>query len=170
MLTDKEKKILKNKIKGVSSTNKKITILLNEKLKNDLKNKDEIKKLMKDNIKKCNKEFFFIYNLSSDMWYLAGDKSTDYNFYTKRLILSGILFKLYFKILTLKEYKEEELSKDIDSEILKVGKFNKIKADFLSLFENSSIFNKKKGYKNKGILIFKGCKMPHFSFWLSFFF
>ena len=130
MLTDKEKKLLKNKIKGVSSTNKKITILLNEKLKNDLKNKDEIKNLMKDNIKKCNKEFFFIYNLSSDMWYLAGDKSTDYNFYTKRLILSGILFKLYFKILTLKEYKEEELSKDIDSEILKVGKFNKIKAEF----------------------------------------
>ena len=60
MLTDKEKKTLKNKIKGVSSTNKKITILLNEKLKNDLKNKDEIKNLMKDNIKKCNKEFFFI--------------------------------------------------------------------------------------------------------------
>ena len=147
MLTDKEKKILKNKIKGVSSTNKKITILLNEKLKNDLKNKDEIKKLMKDNIKKCNKEFFFIYNLSSDMWYLAGDKSTDYNFYTKRLILSGILFKLYFKILTLKEYKEEELSKDIDSEILKVGKFNKIKSDFLSLFEKTSIFNKKRVQK-----------------------
>jgi len=150
MLTDKEKKILKNKIKGVSSTNKKITILLNEKLKNDLKNKDQIKKLMKDNIKKCNKEFFFIYNLSSDMWYLAGDKSTDYNFYTKRLILSGILFKLYFKILTLKDYKEEELSKDIDSEILKVGKFNKLKANFLSLFENSSIFNKKKGTRTRG--------------------
>ena len=150
MLSDKEKKILKKKIEGVSSTNKKITILLNEKLKNDLKNKDEIKKLMKDNIKKCNKEFFFIYNISSDMWYLAGDKSTDYNFYTKRLILSGILFKLYFKILTLKEYKVEELVKNIDSEILKVGKFNKIKSDFLSLFENSSIFNKKKGTKTRG--------------------
>ena len=150
MLTDKEKTILKNKIKGVSSTNKKITILLNEKLKNDLKNKDEIKIVMKNNIQKCNKEYFFIYNISSDMWYLAGDKSTDYNFYTKRLILSGILFKLYFKILTLKEYKEEELYKDIESEILKVGKFNKIKANFLSLFENTSIFNKKKGMKTRG--------------------
>ena len=142
MLTDKEKKILKNKIKDISSTNKKITILLNEKLKNDLNNKD--------NIKKCNKEFFFIYNISSDMWYLAGDRSADYNFYTKRLILSGILFKLYFKILTLKEYKEEELSKDIESEILKVGKFNKIKAEFLSLFEKSSFFNKKKGTRTRG--------------------
>ena len=93
----------------------------------------KIRSFIKDNIKKCNKEFFFIYNISSDMWYLAGDKSTDYNFYTKRLILSGILFKLYFKILTLKDYKEEKLSKDIDSEILKVGKFNKIKAEFFSL-------------------------------------
>ena len=150
MLTDKEKKILKKKIEGVSSTNKKISILLNEKLKNDLKNKNQIKKLMKDNVKKCNREFFFIYNLSSDMWYLAGDKSTDYNFYTKRLILSGILFKLYFKILTLKEYQEEELSKNIDSEILKVGKFNKIKAEFSSLFENSGIFNRKKSTKTRG--------------------
>lgn len=150
MLTDKEKKILKKKIEGVSSTNKKITILLNEKLKNDLKNKNQIKKLMKDNVKKCNREFFFIYNLSSDMWYLAGDKSTDYNFYTKRLILSGILFKLYFKILTLKDYKKEKLSKDIDSEILKVGKFNKIKAEFSSLFENSGIFNRKKSTKTRG--------------------
>ena len=150
MLTDKEKTILKNKIKGVSSTNKKITILLNEKLKNDLKNKDEIKIVMKNNIQKCNKEYFFIYNISSDMWYLAGDKSTDYNFYTKRLILSGILFKLYFKILTLKEYKEEELYKDIESEILKVGKFNKIKTEFLSLFEKSSFFNKKKGTRTRG--------------------
>ena len=150
MLTDKEKKILRHKIKGVSSTNKKITILLNEKLKNDLKNKDELKNVMKDNIKKCNKELFYVYNISSDMWYLAGDKSTDYNFYTKRLILSGILLKLYIKILTLKGYKEEELSKDIDSEILKVGKFNKIKAEFLSLFEKTSIFNKKKGTKTRG--------------------
>ena len=38
------------------------------------------------------------------MWYLAGDKSTDYNFYTKRLILSGILFKLYLKYNFLEIY------------------------------------------------------------------
>ena len=150
MLTDNEKKIFQEKIKGVTSTNKKITILLNAKLQHDLKNKDKIKSVMRGNIKKCNKDFFYIYNVSSDIWYLAGDQSTDYNFYTKRLILSGILFKLYFKILTLKEYKEEELSKDIDSEISKVGKFNKIKAEFLSLFENSSIFNKKRGTKTRG--------------------
>ena len=150
MLTDNEKKIFQEKIKEVTSTNKKITILLNEKLQHDLKNKDKIKSVMRDNIKKCNKDFFYIYNVSSDIWHLAGVKSTDYNFYTKRLILSGILFKLYFKILTLKEYKEEELSKDIDSEILKVGKFNKIKGKFLSLFENSSIFNKTRGTKTRG--------------------
>ena len=104
---------------------------------------------MKDKLKKCNKEFFYVYNISSDMWYLAGDKSTDYNFYTKRLILSGILFKLYLKILTLRKYKEEELYQDIQSEIVKVGKFNKVKTEFLSLF-GSNFFNKKKDTKPRG--------------------
>ncbi len=150
MLTDKEKKIFKNKIKGVSSTNKKITILLKEKLQKDLRNKEKIKNNMKDKFKKSNKEFLYLYNTSSDMWYLAGDKSTDYNFYTKRLILSGILFKLYLKILTLREYKEEQLYKDIQSEIVKVGKFNKVKTEFLSLFENSCFFKKKKDPKPRG--------------------
>ena len=150
MLTDKEKKNLEKKIKGINSTNQKITIMLLDKLKSDLKSKDIIKNDIKYKISKCDGEIFYLYNIASDMWYLAGDKSTDYNFYTKRLILSGILFKLYFKILTFKEYKEEKLYKDIESEILKVGKFNKIKAEFLSLFENSSIFNKKKGARTRG--------------------
>ena len=50
MLTDNEKKIFQEKIKEVTSTNKKITILLNEKLQHDLKNKE-----YKSN------EFFFDY-------------------------------------------------------------------------------------------------------------
>ena len=31
-----------------------------------------------------------LYNSVNTMWYLAGDNSTDFNFYTKRLILSGV--------------------------------------------------------------------------------
>ena len=150
MLTDNEKKIFKNKIKEVTSTNKKINILLNAKLQYDLKNKDKIKSIMRDNIKKCNKDFFYIYNVSSDIWHLAGDKSTDYNFYTKRLILSAIFLKLYLKILTLKEYEEDQLSKDIQLEIAKVGKFNKIKSEFLSLLGNAGIFSKKKEPSSRG--------------------
>jgi ubiquinone biosynthesis protein COQ9 len=31
-----------------------------------------------------------LYDLIDDMWRLAGDESTDYNFYTKRLLLAGV--------------------------------------------------------------------------------
>ena len=93
MLTDKEKKNLEKKIKGINSTNQKITIMLLEKLKSDLKSKDVIKNDIKSKISKCDGEIFYLYNIASDMWYLAGDKSTDYNFYTKRLILTVILSK-----------------------------------------------------------------------------
>ena len=131
MLTDKEKKI-----KGIDSTNQKITIMLLEKLKSDLKSKDIIKKNIKTKISKCDGEIFYLYNIASDMWYLAGDKSTDYNFYTKRLILTGILSKLYFKILAIKDYSLEQLEIDIKGEIKNVGKFNKLKSKIISTFQN----------------------------------
>jgi len=136
MLTDKEKKNLEKKIKGINSTNQKITIMLLEKLKSDLKSKDIIKKDIKTKISKCDGEIFYLYNIASDMWYLAGDKSTDYNFYTKRLILTGILLKLYFKILALKDYSLEQLEIDIKDEIKNVGKFNKLKSKIISTFQN----------------------------------
>lgn len=136
MLTDKEKKNLEKKIKGINSTNQKITIMLLEKLKSDLKSKDIIKKDIKTKISKCDGEIFYLYNIASDMWYLAGDKSTDYNFYTKRLILTGILSKLYFKILALKDYSLEQLEIDVKGEIKNVGKFNKLKSKIISTFQN----------------------------------
>ena len=37
-----------------------------------------------------------LYNSVNIMWYLAGDNSTDFNFYTKRLILSGIYTNALF--------------------------------------------------------------------------
>jgi ubiquinone biosynthesis protein COQ9 len=136
MLTDKEKKYLEKKIKGINSTNQKITIMLLDKLKSDLKSKDIIKNDIKSKISKYDCEIFYLYNIASDMWYLAGDRSTDYNFYTKRLILTGILSKLYFKILVLKDYSLEQLEIDIKGEIKNVGKFNKLKSKIISTFQN----------------------------------
>ena len=136
MLSDKEKKILEKKIKNISSTNQKITILLTEKLKKDLEDRGALKKNIKTKIKQCNGDILYIYNIANDMWYLAGDQSSDYNFYTKRIILSGVLSKLYFKILSLNNYDEEKLVEDIKNEIKKVGKFNKFKSEIISAFQS----------------------------------
>ena len=149
MLSDKEKKFLETKIKNVSSTNKKISILLNEKLRSDLKNIKKIKTNLKYNIKKCD-NILYLYNVADDMWFLAGDKSTDYNFYTKRIILSSILSKLYIKILTTKSYNDDLLSQDVNIEISKVGKFNKLKSDLLSLLNNIKNFTNKDRKSKRG--------------------
>ena len=83
----KDKEELQKAIKNIKSTNLKIEILLFEVLQeyiNDENINVEDFKICKDKIKK----FKNIFNISSDLWYLAGDQSTDYNYYTKRIILS----------------------------------------------------------------------------------
>ena len=128
-LKDKEK--LQKAIKNVKSTNLKIEILLFEVLQeyiNDENINVEDFKICKDKIKK----FKNIFNISSDLWYLAGDQSSDYNYYTKRIILSSIISKIYLKMLCARNYSREQLKKEIKEEIIKVGKFNKFKAECLS--------------------------------------
>ena len=62
------------------------------------------------------------------MWYIAGDNSTDFNFYTKRMILSGIYTSLIINFINNHDlnYIEEKL----DIHLLKVSKIPKIKKDF----------------------------------------
>ena len=141
-LKDKEK--LQKAIKNIKSTNLKIEILLFEVLQeyiNDENINVEDFKICKDKIKK----FKNIFNISSDLWYLAGDQSSDYNYYTKRIILSSIISKIYLKMLCAKNFSREQLKKDIKEEIIKVGEFNKFKAECLSFINVL-----KNGSKTKG--------------------
>ena len=137
-LKDKEK--LQKAIKNIKSTNLKIETLLFEVLQEYITDKNsniEDLKICNDKITK----FKNIFNISSDLWYLAGDQSSDYNYYTKRIILSSIVSKIYLKMLCAKNYSREQLKKDIKEEIIKVGKFNKFKAEclsFINVLKNGS--------------------------------
>lgn len=66
--------------------------------------------------------------LSDKIWYLIGDKSTDYNYYTKRLILAKIIAKSFFKFTKDESENLEDTKELIDAEIEKVMQFEKIKA------------------------------------------
>ena len=139
----KDKEELQKAIKNIKSTNLKIEILLFEVLQeyiNDENINVEDLKICKDKITK----FKNIFNISSDLWYLAGDQSSDYNYYTKRIILSSIISKIYLKMLYARNYSREQLKKEIKEEIIKVGKFNKFKAECLSFINVL-----KKGSKEK---------------------
>ena len=143
-LNSKDKEKLQKAIKNIKSTNLKIETLLFEVLQEYITDKNsniEDLKICNDKITK----FKNIFNISSDLWYLAGDQSSDYNYYTKRIILSSIISKIYLKMLCAQNYSREQLKKDIKEEIIKVGKFNKFKAECLSFINVL-----KNGSKTKG--------------------
>jgi ubiquinone biosynthesis protein COQ9 len=132
---------VKSKVNKITKTNEKISFLLNKRLQIEKKNKDLIKKifihLIKDN--NSNKVLTYIYSVSDIMWKYANDRSVDFNFYTKRLILSSV----YLKILILSFYKDNLTQKDLNEEISKSMEHVKLTSQFkmkLDFFKNLKEF------------------------------
>jgi ubiquinone biosynthesis protein COQ9 len=138
LFEDLDKKFLsevKSKVNKISKTNEKISFLLSKRFQIEKKNKDLIKIFLIHLIKSnnSNKVLNYIYSVADIMWKHCNDRSVDFNYYTKRLILSSV----YLKILILTFYKDNLTQKDLDKEILKslehvklISQF-KIKLDFL---------------------------------------
>jgi ubiquinone biosynthesis protein COQ9 len=123
------------KVNTLPKTNEKISFLLNKRFQIEKKYKDLIQKIFIYLIKNNNpsKVLTYIYSVADIMWKYANDRSVDFNYYTKRLILSSV----YLKILILSFYKEQLSQKDLDTEIkrslehVKLLSQFKIKLDFL---------------------------------------
>ncbi|CAN1593951.1 COG5590 Uncharacterized conserved protein [Candidatus Pelagibacterales bacterium] len=138
LFEDLDKKFLikvKSKVNKISKTNEKISFLLSKRFQTEKKNKDLIKIFLIHLIKSnnSNKVLNYIYSVADIMWKHSNDRSVDFNYYTKRLILSSV----YLKILILTFYKDNLTQKDLDKEILKslehvklISQF-KVKLDFL---------------------------------------
>jgi ubiquinone biosynthesis protein COQ9 len=132
---------IKSKINKITKTNEKISFLLNKRFQVEKKNKDLIKKffihLIKDN--NSSKVLTYIYSVSDVMWEYANDRSVDFNYYTKRLILSSV----YLKILILSFYKDNLTQKDLNEEISKSLEHVKLISQFkikLDFFKNLKDF------------------------------
>ena len=123
------------KVNKFPKTNEKISFLLNKRFQIEKKYKDLIQKIFIYLIKNNNpsKVLTYIYSVADIIWKYANDRSVDFNYYTKRLILSSV----YLKILILSFYKEQLSQKDLDTEIkrslehVKLLSQFKIKLDFL---------------------------------------
>ena len=131
---------LENKLKKINLINfpinkriKKILLLRFEILNED---KEFYKKtfnhlLLPSNNKISKKS---LYNSVNIMWYLAGDNSTDFNFYTKRLILSGIYTSALFVFFSKNmKYVEENLEKNLK----RISKIPKMK-ERISFIKNNA--------------------------------
>ena len=133
--------------------NNEMILLSRKKNLDNLKTHQKIKqiiisrlKLYQDNKKLFNKTFLFLglphnskiaikslYKTIDLIWFLVGDKSTDFNFYTKRSILAGVYVSTIFNF-----FKNKDLDKTIDHLDRKLRDVNKI----------PKIKNKFKSFKN----------------------
>lgn len=136
----------KSNINKITKTNDKISFLLNKRFQLEARNKNLIKKIFIHLIRNNNpnKVLNYIYSVADIIWKISSDRSVDFNYYTKRLILSSV----YLKILILIFYRDNLTEKDIELEIQKslehiklVSQF-KIKFNFLkNIKEFFSLFS-----------------------------
>ena len=81
-----------------------------------------------------------LYNSVDQLWFIAGDSSTDFNFYTKRLILSGIYSRVM--LFFFNNNNQEELENILDESLKRVSRIPEIKSklkifrDFLPKIAN----------------------------------
>ena len=74
-----------------------------------------------------------LYNSVDQIWFIAGDSSTDFNFYTKRLILSGIYSRVI--LFFFNNNNHEELENILDESLKRVSKIPEIKSK-LKIFKD----------------------------------
>jgi len=74
-----------------------------------------------------------LYNSVDQIWFIAGDSSTDFNFYTKRLILSGIYSRVI--LFFFNNNNQEELENILDESLKRVSRIPEIKSK-LKIFKN----------------------------------
>jgi ubiquinone biosynthesis protein COQ9 len=74
-----------------------------------------------------------LYNSVDQIWFIAGDSSTDFNFYTKRLILSGIYSRVM--LFFFNNNNQEELENILDESLKRVSKIPEIKSK-LKIFKD----------------------------------
>jgi len=118
----------KSNINKITKTNDKISFLLNKRFQLEARNKNLIKKIFIHLIRNnnSNKVLNYIYSVADITWKISSDRSVDFNYYTKRLILSSV----YLKILILIFYRDNLTEKDIELEIQKSLEYIKLVSQF----------------------------------------
>ena len=69
-----------------------------------------------------------LYNSVDQIWFIAGDSSVDFNFYTKRLILSGIYSRIM--LFFFNNDDQDGLERILDEDLKRVSKIPELKTKF----------------------------------------
>jgi rpsU-divergently transcribed protein len=95
----------------------------------------DLKKLAKLNLtsKSPKNAFKILFDISDEIWFLVGDKSLDFNFYSKRFILMNIYLNSFLYLISQKKRNFENLETFVEKQIKAVLTFGKLKSKFKSL-------------------------------------
>ena len=75
-----------------------------------------------------------LFNISDEIWHLSGDKATDFNYYTKRLILMNIYVASFIYNLRDESENQFKTNEFVDTQIKLVSKFGKVKSKIMRIF------------------------------------
>ena len=106
------------------------------------KNKDSIKHIFVSESSTPIKSIKNLWNTADLIWRSAGDTSTDYNHYTKRLLLSWVYLSTLLCWFNDKSKNIEETKLFLNRRIDEVLKFGKTSATIKSRISDFNIFNK----------------------------
>ena len=95
----------------------------------------DLKKLAKLNLtsKSPKNVFKILFDISDEIWFLVGDKSLDFNFYSKRFILMNIYSNSFLYLISQKKRNLKNLETFVEKQIKAVLTFGKLKSKFKSL-------------------------------------
>ena len=79
--------------------------------------------------KSISKAGLMLFNVSDEIWHLSGDTSTDFNYYSKRIILMNIYFASFVYFLRDNSVEYAKTKDFIDKQISYVLKFGKLKSN-----------------------------------------
>ena len=151
-IKERDKMLKQNFSKGFQSVNKELNILINSLIEKSIKPKTfdkfrvhekvkfliiqrlkttndifDLKKLVKINIRSPKNFLKVLFNISDEIWYLTGDKSLDFNFYSKRFILMNIYLNSFIYFISQKNVNLQNVEKFVDRQIRAVLIFGKLK-------------------------------------------
>lgn len=75
-----------------------------------------------------------LFNISDEIWHLSGDKATDFNYYTKRLILMNIYVATFIYNLRDESDNQFKTNEFVETQIKLVLKFGKLKSKIMRIF------------------------------------
>ena len=144
LFEDLDKKFLKEtklKVNKVNKVTQKIHFLLSVRFKIENKSAELINKVLAYLIKnnKSKRVITYIYSVSDLMWNCSNDRSVDFNYYSKRLILSFVYSKILFLKFFNTNLKQNEIEQEISKSLDQVKILSKFKLK-LNFIENTKEF------------------------------